>query len=134
MVQLTPEIVSVNGKNLSTEDESDDDDGDYFDSDAWASPLPSPVEDSDEWTPNPYDARSTPTETNLRRSNRTADRTRYAQNFCAMQFVSDNPICVKDTMSSENSVEWRAAKQEEIDVLMANNTWVLTNFRRVKKL
>ena len=43
MVELTPEIVSVIGKNLSTEDESDDEDGDYFDSDECSSPCYHPL-------------------------------------------------------------------------------------------
>lgn len=43
VVKVTPEVVATSGNNLSTEDESDDDDGDYFDYHAWASHLPSPI-------------------------------------------------------------------------------------------
>lgn len=108
--------------------EQDSDAAEYEDSVEWSSPLPTPLEaDGGEWYPNSSDSENIDVGADVRRSDRIANKTQRTYNFCAMEYVSDDPETVKKAMQSEFSDEWKAAMHEEVELLKANKTWVLTN-------
>lgn len=69
----------------------------------------------------------------LRRSERIAKMPRYSYNFCATEFVSDDPPTVKKAMSSTNASEWSQAMKEEYESLLLNKTWCLCKLPQNKK-
>lgn len=81
--------------------------------------------------PSLDETQSLPPETSTaRRLDRIANKAK-TQNFCAMQFISDDPV--KNAMSSKNSAEWKDAMEAEMESRLGNNTWSLTKLPHAEK-
>ncbi|XP_037929235.1 uncharacterized mitochondrial protein AtMg00820-like, partial [Teleopsis dalmanni] len=71
-------------------------------------------------------------ESDIRRSKRIASKN-SPYNFCALDYISNDPCSFEEAMSSNNSDKWKAAMQSEIDSLLRNKTWKLTELPADKK-
>ena len=59
--------------------------------------------DGGEWTLNPYEALNIPVEGGIRRPDRIANKNQPSTNFCAKQYISNDPGTVREALSLENS-------------------------------
>lgn len=69
----------------------------------------------------------------IRRSERIQNKQRPGYNFCAIEYVSNDPATVKEAFSSPDACHWKAAMKEEYDSLMLNETWTLSKLPAGKK-
>lgn len=84
----------------------------------------------------PSQAIELPENEEIRRSSRLAQlpRQNYAEfafAFCAMS--SDEPITIKEALSSPNAEKWRNAMNEELNSLQENQTWELVKLPHGRK-